>query len=302
MESAGGVQKVIHTMLQDNVTSHIRSDEMICKYGDALFARKGREQSQHRYIAQKMREPGWLVLAAKKIDKSVKSLKDICDPTKFDLAVKAARRVSNYNSETNEYGKPSTAVKMGFSLKGATEAWIGHCLMTSDVITEKRAKKFKQLLDSSWSTFVSTNAHSTMEQRRRQCNKEDSVPLTKDVVTLQNYLRKIEDEAKVELKECASNTTAYKKLTESLLAQIIVFNKKREGEASRLTLETYLKADTGPVNKDIYETLSAVEKQLSHRLTRIVTRGKRGRKGPILLLERTKTSLDFMIEKRKELA
>ncbi|XP_059900285.1 uncharacterized protein LOC132451691 isoform X2 [Gadus macrocephalus] len=298
MESAGGVTKVIHTMLQDNVTSHIRSDEMICKYGDALFARKGREQSQHGYIAQKLRELGRFVLAAKKIDKSVKSLKDICDPTKFDLAVKAARRVSNYNTETNEYGKPSTAVKIGFSLKGATETWIGHCLMTSDVLTEKRAKKFKQLLDSSWSTFVSTNAHSTMEQRR--WNKEDSVPLTKAVVTLQNYLRKIEDEAKVELKKCASNTTAYKKLTESLLAQIIVFNKKREGEASRLTLETYLKADTGPVNEDIYETLSAVEKQLSHRLTRIVTRGKRGRKVPILLLDRTKTSLDFMIEKRKE--
>ena len=135
-----------------------------------------------------------------------------------------------------------------------------------------------------------------------QWNKEDSVPLTKDFVTLQNYLRKIADEAKAELKGCASNTTAHKKLTDSLLAQIIVFNKKHEGEASHLTLETYLKADTGPVNKDIYETLSAVEKQLSHRLTRIVTRGKRGRKGPILLLERTKTSLDFMIEKRKELA
>ena len=159
--------------------------------------------------------------------------------------------------------------------------------MTSDVLTEKRAKKFKELLDSSWSSFVSANAHSTMEQRR--WNKADGVHLTKDIVTLQNYLRKIEDEAKAELRECAS-TTAYKKLTESLLAQIIVFNKRREGEASRLTLETYLKADTGPVNKDIYKTLSAVEKQLSHRLTQIVTRGKRGRKVPILLLERTKTS------------
>ena len=124
MESGDGIQKVIHSMMQDNVTSHIRSDEMICTYGDALFARKGREQSQHGYIAQKMRELGRFVLDAKKIDKHVKSLKDICDPTKFDLAVKAARRVSNYRAETNEYGKPSTAVKIGFSLKGATEAWI----------------------------------------------------------------------------------------------------------------------------------------------------------------------------------
>lgn len=164
--------------------------------------------------------------------------------------------------------------------------------MTSDVLTEKKAKKFKELLDNSWSTYVLTNAHSTMEQQK--WNKEDSVPLTEDVVTLQSCLRKIE--AKAELREHVS-ATGYKKLIESLLAQIIVFNKKREGETSLLTMELYLKADTSSVNKDVNETLSAVEKLLSHRLTRIVTCGKRGRKVPVLLLELTKISLDFMIEK-----
>ncbi|XP_077094610.1 uncharacterized protein LOC143746582 isoform X1 [Siphateles boraxobius] len=297
LKSGQGVQKIIHSMQQDHVTSHIRSDEMICAYGDALFAKKGREESQHRYIAQKLRELGRFMLAAKEIDKHAKTLKDVCDPAKFRLAIEAARHVSNYDVNKNEYGKPSTAVKIGFSLKGATEAWIGHCLMDSDVKTEKKAKKFKELLENSWSIHVSTNAHSSLEQRR--WGKEDTVPLTEDVITLQNYLRKVEDEAKAELTERVS-ATAYRKLSESLLAQIIVFNKKREGEASRLTLETYLKADTGPVNKDIYETLSPVEKQMSHRLTRLVTRGKRGRKVPILLIERTKASLDFLIEKRRE--
>ena len=77
MESGDGIQKVIQSMLQDNVTSHIRSDEMICTYGGALFARKGREQSQHGYITQNMRELGRFVMDAKKIDKRVKSLKDM---------------------------------------------------------------------------------------------------------------------------------------------------------------------------------------------------------------------------------
>ncbi|XP_041860774.1 uncharacterized protein LOC121652200 isoform X1 [Melanotaenia boesemani] len=295
-ESSSGVQEIIHSMQQDCVTCHIRNDEMICAYGDALFAKKGREQSQHRYIAQKLRELGRFMLAAKDIDKHVASLKDICDPANFNLAIKAARHLSNYDVNKNEYGKPSTAVKIGFSLKGATETWIGHCLMTCDGKAEKKAKKFKELLDTSWSTYVSTNAHSTIEQRK--WGKEDSVPLTEDIVTLQNYLRKAENEAMAELRERVS-TTAYKKLSESLLAQI-VFNKKREGEASRLTLETYLNTNTGQMNKDIYETLSPVEKQLSQRLTHLVTRGKRGRKVPILLLERTKASLDFLIKKRRE--
>lgn len=115
---------------------------------------------------------------------------------------------------------------------------------------------------------------------------------------MQNYLRKIEDEAKNDLRQNVT-VTAYKRLSESLLAQVIVFNKKREGEASRITLDMYLKADTGQVNKDIYQTLSPVEKILSQRLTRMVTRGKRGRKVPVLFLERTKDSIDFMIELRE---
>lgn len=75
-------------MLQDYVTSHIGSDEMICTYVDASYARKGCEQSQQRYIAQKIRELGQFVLAAKEIDRHVQKLRDICDPTKFELSIK----------------------------------------------------------------------------------------------------------------------------------------------------------------------------------------------------------------------
>lgn len=71
--------------------------------------------------------------------------------------------------------------------------------------------------------------------------------MTEVVTTLQNYLRN-EDEAKAELSKCVS-TTAYKMLSKNLLTQIIVFNK--EQHTSHLTLETNLKADTGPVNQDI---------------------------------------------------
>ncbi|XP_048048612.1 uncharacterized protein LOC125269706 [Megalobrama amblycephala] len=293
--SSDGIQNVIHNMLQDNITAHVRGDEMICKYGHSLFARKGREQSQHRYIAQKLRELGRFVLAAKKINPKIGGLKDLVDPTKFNLAIEAAREVSHFNPDKTEYGKPSTAVKIGFSLKAATETWIGHCMMVSDVVAEKKTKKFKELLDKMWSNYVATNAHSSMEQNK--WNKDESVPLTKDILVLQNHLRAIEDKAKADLKQTVT-VAAYKRLSESLLAQVIVFNKKREGEASRITLEMFLKADSGQVNKDIYETLSPVEKILSHRLTRMVTRGKRGRKVPVLFLDRTKASIDFMIELR----
>lgn len=90
---------------------------MICAYVDALFAKKGREESQHRYIAQKLRELGWFMLVAKEIDKHAKTLKDICDPANFKLPIEAARHVSNYDVNKNEYRKPSTAVKIEYSLE-----------------------------------------------------------------------------------------------------------------------------------------------------------------------------------------
>lgn len=196
---------------------------MIFKYGDSLFARKGREQSQHRYIAQKLRELGRFVLAAKKINQKIGGLKDLCDPTKFNLAIAAARKVSHFNSDKTEYGKPSTAVKIGFSLKAATETWTGHCMMVSDVVAEKKTKKFKELLDKMWSNYVATNAHSSMEQNK--WNKDESVPLTKDILALQNHLRAIEDKAKADLKQTVT-VAAYKRLSESLLAQVSVQQEK----------------------------------------------------------------------------
>uniref|UniRef100_A0AAV2KX26 Uncharacterized protein n=1 Tax=Knipowitschia caucasica TaxID=637954 RepID=A0AAV2KX26_KNICA len=120
--------------------------------------------------------------------------------------------------------------------------------MKSDVVGENKAKKFKELLDKMWSDYVSANAHSSIEQNK--WNKDDSVPLTKDIVALQNHLRTIEDQAIADLRQNVT-VSSYKQLSESLLAQVIVFNKKREGEASRITLETFKSADTGHMNKDM---------------------------------------------------
>ncbi|KAJ8365031.1 hypothetical protein SKAU_G00138620 [Synaphobranchus kaupii] len=87
----------------------------------------------------------------------------------------------------------------------------------------------------------------------------------------------VEDKAKGELTQ-QLGLTAYKKVNETVLAQVIIFNKRREGEASRVTLETYKEASTNPMNEDIYETLTDLEKEMSKLLTRIEVRGKRGRK------------------------
>lgn len=119
------------------------------------------------------------------------------------------------------------------------------------------------------------------------------------MIALRDHLRLVEDKAREELTPQMS-LRAYKALNETVLVQVIIFNKRREGEASRLTLEIYKKASTSAINEDIYETLSPLEKELSKILTRIEIWGKRGKKVPVFLTERMKESIDLLAKRREE--
>ncbi|KAF7689958.1 hypothetical protein HF521_011762 [Silurus meridionalis] len=86
----------------------------------------------------------------------------------------------------------------------------------------------------------------------------------------------IEDKARAKLMQ-QMDLGAYKAFNETVLAQVI-FNKRREGEASHLTLDIYKKASTTSINQDIYTTLSPLGKELSKILTHLEMRGNGGKK------------------------
>ncbi|XP_030257903.1 uncharacterized protein LOC115572198 isoform X3 [Sparus aurata] len=123
------------------------------------------------------------------------------------------------------------------------------------------------------------------------------IPLTEDVMKLQKVLKSTEEEAKDKLLN-GPNPTAYETLSECLLAQIILFNRRRQGEAAKMPLVTYRDRAAEQPNEDIMKCLSRLEKDLSHEFTRLVVRGKRGRKVPVLLTKGMTSSLDFLIENR----
>ncbi|XP_073672227.1 uncharacterized protein [Paramisgurnus dabryanus] len=125
------------------------------------------------------------------------------------------------------------------------------------------------------------------------------IPLTEDVILLQKYLKSIEESAHEKLIE-GPDTKAFIMLSESILSQIILFNRRRQGEAAKMLLETYEKKNTEALNDDVMQCLSKLERDLSNDFTRIVIRGKRGRKVPVLLTGDMKKALDFLIEHRTQ--
>ena len=74
------------------------------------------------------------------------------------------------------------------------------------------------------------------------------------------------------LKFCANRnniTGSWSNLAKVILAEIILFNRRREGEVSKMLLEAFITKDNYPLNEDIGEALTALEKRLCQHFERV---------------------------------
>ncbi|KAI2666717.1 hypothetical protein H4Q32_025812 [Labeo rohita] len=260
-ETTAGVRTLLMNMRDDSVTKAIMEDRLIMLYGESIYTKCGHDRAQHPYI-------------------------------NFVLAITACKEVSSYNADSNLFKTPSLALKIGYSLKKACQISLGQSLMSGDTETERNVKNFIKLIDSHWRTNISSKALNTLQQAK--WNKGDTIPLTEDVMALQKHLRK--QESKEKLRKNA-NTADWKVLAETLLCQIILFNRRREREASKLLLTVYEKRNVKPPNQDVVKSLTKLEQLLCSELTRLEIRGKRGKKVPVLL---TKDMVDSMFQMEAE--
>nr|XP_029514840.1 uncharacterized protein LOC115128846 isoform X2 [Oncorhynchus nerka] len=292
--STGGCEEIIHNMNQDDIQCHIKNDPLICKYGNALSAKHAHAKSQFTYISSKMRELARFVLTVNEMDCGVQYLHEVCVPSKFKLAVHAARKMSGHDPTSDRYKTPSLPLKIGYSLKRATEIAFGESRMTEDREAEAQAKRFIELLENNWNNCFSGLSLSDVPQ----CDEVDVTSLTEDLIKLQKFLKVAEDRAKRELLESPTNAV-WKMLNETLLAEIALFNRKRTGEVAKMLLETYTNRKKSPASADIFNSLSRLEQELGDdKLTRVEIEGKNGRTMPVLLTARMISSLEILIANR----
>lgn len=98
----------------------------------------------------------------------------------------------------------------------------------------------RSIIYKQWSYEVSTNASKEMYQKK--LNKPAYLPLNSDIMLIRNHLINIQNECMKALKKDFNNLKGYKELQESILAQLILLNRRRSGEVQRIFLETYISA------------------------------------------------------------
>ncbi|TSK72189.1 Zinc finger MYM-type protein 4 [Bagarius yarrelli] len=278
-----GCQNVVRSMRDDKVSKYLRNDSLICKFGNRLY------EEGDLCIPQKMRALGRFMLAVKELDPTVMDLNQVCTESRFDLASEAVKKVGGFEPNSRHKFKQSVALRIAFSLKCATEIALEEKGLGGKV--RNQAKTFIKLLEKEW----------LLKEPSNPCKKteENIIPLIEDVVKLQNYLKNFEDKAISELTE-HPNCNSWKRLRESLLAELTLFNRERRSIAEKMLLQEYMQRDGNLIREKMCEPLTKLEQALNAVLITVGITCKDGSWIPVAFTARMAASLDILIKYRKD--
>ncbi|XP_028418000.1 uncharacterized protein LOC114542728 [Dendronephthya gigantea] len=277
------LNKILSAMNRGEIADIVRKDELIKSFGIMLLEKDGERDCQ--FVSQKMRELGRLVKHLMVEEKnSAVQLCDYIKPEKFDTIVKAVKETSGFMAGNGQLDVniPSLALKLGYSIKKCASLLHNQALRARNADQVKDIKSFLKIMSTEWEYKISHHSISTLKERKY--NKVQVLPLAEDIAKLRKFLDEeiASETSQLEELPIAKNWTSLAKL---LLARIVMLNKRRGGEASKLLLKSYdeIPEWTKCATSEILSSLSPLEKRLSERLNMVETRGKRGRKVPIIL-------------------
>ncbi|KAG7509632.1 DNA polymerase epsilon catalytic subunit A [Solea senegalensis] len=225
------VWELVSAMHQDEVTAIIRKERSILKLGEHLYAKHGHDKTKHDYIRQKMREIGRLVQQSRK-DGTLKRIKDFYVPSNFNNVVEAVKAVAGFDEDKNTYKTPSLALNLNRS---------------------------RALFEKKSDVSVSCCALQTLKERK--WNSSQVLPFTEDVKIMHMHLEKCREENQRNLKKNPNKKT-WTKLATVTLAEVILFNRRREGEVSKMTLSAFTLRENSAVHSDVALGLSELEQKL----------------------------------------
>ena len=131
-------------------------------------------------------------------------------------------------------------------------------------MSKRAADNFRRLLESEWSSRISHHSLTMLSTRR--FNKIDVLPLAEDLDKLRKYIDRVIKESMESLQNHPT-LEDWSLLAKATLTRLVMFNKRRGGEASKIPLEAYQnRPDWSMVNSsDIVKSLDKVEQELSKR-------------------------------------
>jgi hypothetical protein len=299
--SAGFKKNVLSTMLRDEVSILVRNDDIIMRFGEKYYSGTTHLSHLWTHCSEKMRELGRLVIAIRKIDGTVKYLTDCINPSKFLIVLQAVRQLCGWNESTNMYVTPSLAVKLGFSIKKCAMIVKSGAIIEDQTEIRRLADDFLYLCEAEWKDEINKAARNSLNVAKM--NRPQLVPLTEDICLLHKFLEQKSQELMAEMSIAKADNKVWHELAKVTCVRLILFNRKRSGEAQRLLLNDYMKKNSNSfLSGDVLKSLSVLEGRLCQQLCRIEIRGKKGRTVPVILTKDFVKCIDVLNATRATIA
>jgi len=238
-------------------------------------------------------------LCVRKASKALRNsnFRSILSARHFRVVVSAVKDVAGYNARDNTYQHPSVAIELGRDIKKSAVVLKNIALKEGNQHAAKDAKNFLELCEGEWNDEVSGGARRLIQ--RRKANKIHVLPLASDVHKLNVHLQDTKESSMACVSKGVGNenfSAAFRDLGSSVLSQLLLFNRRRQGEVSKLKIETYVQNCIKKyLCQDAIQSLSSLEKNLLSSFTRIEVPGKRDRIVPILITSEQKIALDMLV-------
>lgn len=297
--------QVFPRMKVDDISLVAKTDYLIYKFGENYLKKHKREQL-NIVCSNKMRELARFLIEFRKISNSPNyTLKDILTPKLFDTVIECAKNLGGYDKEQKTYRAASLSAHLGTSLKQVSDLFITSLLKEDSSLCVpvakreeiiKETKRFKQLIETQWTTEISSLAFRNLQEQRWQ--KPVMLPLTSDIKKFKDFVTETADKAVCILKENPNNKKEFKNLVEAALTLTVLFNRRRIGDVQYTYLNTYTKYETTLNQEECEMALSETEKMLTKYYKRLVTGGKGSRPIAILLPIKLQDYISFFIDIR----
>ena len=297
-----GVGELYESLRNDRMKVVIKHDETIKLISQRELKRNGHDKDRHAHIRNKIRELARLLVKLReRTGKLSAQLKDFIVPGHFQDVLEATKEVAGYSRQTKTYEKAGLALKIGHSLQTCCVLLKAQAIENKEYQTKADCSAFGELISIKWNEEVSAQAARTLYQNKK--NSANATPLSEDIATLLKYLEDQSILTRNAISVCKELEIKkhWSRLAEITMTVLILFNRRRQGEVSKMVVLDYTKGNGSQShNKDILEGLTKFEKALCENLTRIEITGKRGRLVPVILTDSMKASMDVLMEKREK--
>ncbi|XP_048113503.1 uncharacterized protein LOC125303674 isoform X2 [Alosa alosa] len=302
--------KVLGNMHQNDVSMAVRTDKYALQLGQELLDKgKGREAIKEIYIRQRLRELGRLLMSARKITPMYK-LEDFILPSNWHHVVAVLKDVSEYSEEVSTF-KLSILQHFYRNLQKIGRFVELDAESRQDEQMLESARTFNWKFVEKWRRhFPTPFAARKIQQGQSDTNDTNGMNDTNDtngtrLLSFTEDIRHLHTYLKDKLTECVSvlwtspGPAIWNSLARIVLAQLVMFNRKKANEIAGLTLKDFNTKEAYGMPCDEEEDLTPFERELCKFTCRMEISRATGDNIQILVPPALANIMETMLQKRR---